>query len=81
MKFKVGDLVVLSAAGRRVDQNSHAVGGWGIIKEIYTVNPFKRTGEHYPIKAQWYNGEGFGRDNTRNVHFKPYELKFFKKTS
>ena len=48
MKFKVGDLVVLSAAGKRVDQNSYAVGGW---------------------------------DNTRSVRFKPYELKFFKKTS
>ena len=44
MKFKVGDLVMLSAAGRGVDQNSHAIGGWGIIKEI--------TKHHYQMGTQ-----------------------------
>jgi len=77
-KFKVGDLVMLSAAGRRAAQNSHALGGWGIIKEIEAVNNFRRVGDHYPIKTQWYDGEGFRRDNTRSVRYKPYELKFFK---
>ena len=82
MKFKVGDLVVLSAAGKRVDQNSYAVGGWGIIKEINPDKfPYRKSSEDYPIKTQWYGAKGFGRDNTRSVRFKPYELKFFKKSS
>ena len=81
-KFKVGDLVMLSAAGKRVDQNSYAVGGWGIIKEINPDKfPYRKSSEHYPIKAQWYNGDRFGEDWTRSIRYKPYELKFFKKSS
>ena len=80
-KFKVGDLVMLSAAGKRVDQNSYAVGGWGIIREIVDKSWRHNTksSDYYPIKAQWYNGDRFGEDWTRSMRYKPYELKFFKK--
>ena len=75
MKFKVGDLVQLSAAGKKVDQNSHALGGWGIIHFI--------GGSHseFPIYAEWYGGEHWATGQKRTIHFKPYELKFFKKFS
>ncbi len=80
-KFKVGDLVKLSAAGRKADQNSCAVGGWGIIIKI---NPDKfgryTTPNHFPIKCQWYGGNGYG-DDPRSIRYKPYELKFYKKNT
>jgi len=82
MKFKVGDLVVLSAAGKRVDQNSYALGGWGIIYEINPNRfPYYKSSQDYPIKCEWYNGDRFGKDWTRSMSYKPYELKFFKKSS
>ena len=76
-KFKIGDLVTLSSAGRSSQQNSHLVDGWGIViclGESYA---------NYPILAAWYGGEahGFKAGETRNARFKPYELKFFKKFS
>jgi len=83
MKFKVGDLVMLSAAGRRVDQNSHAIGGWGIIKEItkhhYQMGTRYEDLDSYPIKTEWYGGKW--RNWPKGICFKPYELKFFKKSS
>jgi len=81
MKFKVGDLVVLSAAGRRVGHNSYARGGWGIIKEINNKNPHIKNSDDFPIKTQWYSGSGWVEGNTRSIRYKPYELKFFKKSS
>ncbi len=76
-KFKIGDLVTLSAAGRSSQQNSHLVDGWGII--ICLKEPYAS----YPILAAWCGGEahGFKDGETRNACFKPYELKFFKKFS
>ena len=68
---------MLSAAGNKNQHNGHLVGGWGIIKRV------KRPGirrDHFPIEAEWYDGMGFGKEFTRvGVHFKPYELKKFKK--
>ena len=81
-KFKVGDLVMLSSAGKKVDQNSHALGGWGIIRRIskhhYQNGVRYEDLDSYPIKTQWYSGN-FGDDSSRSICFKPYELKFFKK--
>ena len=73
-KFKIGDLVTLSSAGRSSQQNSHLVDGWGIViclGESYA---------NYPILAAWYGGDGHGFDGweTRNACFKPYELKFLR---
>ena len=75
MKFKAGDLVQLSAAGKKSDQNSHALGGFGIIYfigELYA---------EYPIYAEWYGGADWATGRKRTINFKPYELKFFKKFS
>ena len=69
MKFKVGDLVVLSAAGERLNQNDHAVGGWGIITEIGLSYA------NFPLMVEWYGGS----QETTLIRFKPYELKYFKK--
>ena len=76
-KFKVGDLVMMSAAGNNVQQNSHLMNGWGIIIEI--TEPSATTVPNYPIKAEWYS-EKAEIGNVR-ARFKPYELKFFKKKS
>ena len=74
-KFNVGDLVMMSAAGNKVQQNSHLQGGWGIITWI-----FKKQSDdvdiQYPIKVQWY-----GSSKQQTARFKPYELKFFKKNT
>ena len=75
MKFKVGDLVQLSAAGKKSDQNSHALGGFGIV--IWLGESYS----NYPIQTNWINGVDFKDGQIRRVDFKPYELKFFKKFS
>ena len=72
MKFKAGDLVQLSAAGKRSGQNSHALGGFGI---IYFIGKLYAD---YPIHCEWVNGVDFKGRQIR-INFKPYELKFFKK--
>jgi len=71
-KFKVGDLVMLSAAGKNVEQNHHLYEGWGIVVKI------GHSLTSYPIKTEWYGGD-FGSDNSRQACFKQYELKFYKK--
>ena len=72
-KFKVGDLVMLSAAGNRTDQNRDLVGGFGFIE---TIMIDRCPPQAYPIKCKWWK-----KDMTVcHCHFKPYELKFYKKT-
>ena len=65
MKFKVGDLVTLSAAGRKANQNYEVRNGFGIVLLI-------KENRDYPIKCAWFGGR---RDE---FAFKAYELKFFK---
>ena len=76
---------MLSAAGRKTDQNSHAHDGWGIIKQItkyhYQMGVRYKDLDSFPIKTVWYGGRDFGNDLAREISFKPYELKFFKKSS
>jgi len=67
MKFKVGDLVTLSAAGRKIDQNSPVKTGFGMV--ISFAN------RQWPIQCQWFGGD------QDTYSFKPYELKFFKQNS
>ena len=69
MKCKVGDLVMLSAAGKKRNHNWMAKGGWGIIKRVDN-KPY----DYFPIVTEWYGG-----DRTRTMNYKPYELKKFKK--
>ena len=67
MKFKVGDLVQLSAAGKARQGNLRCHGGFGFVIEIQ--------GGSYPIRTKWYKA-----DMSMSSHpFKEYELKKFKK--
>ena len=67
-KFKPGDLVTLSAAGRKVEQNTCFVGGFGFIETIMVSE------QAYPIKCKWWSADM----KVMNGQFKPYELKFYK---
>ena len=64
MKFKIGDLVQLSAAGKDRRLNHGYLGGYGMVVEIATG------GTSWPIKCQWIGGT-----NDRPAPFKEYELK------
>ena len=64
-KYKIGDLVTLSAAGRRIDGNSQVREGFGIVLAILP-------GADWPVSCQWVGGD------TGDMHFKDYELKKFK---
>jgi uncharacterized protein YodC (DUF2158 family) len=67
-KFKEGDLVELSAAGKKSQQNRALIGGFGFIETIMVSQ------QAYPIRCKWWK-----QDMTIcNGHFKPYELKFYK---
>ena len=82
-KFKAGDLVVLSAAGRKTQQNEECVGGFGFIEAVdedeMRMLHLERISSGvgstlFPIKTKWW------RKNMKvmQVNFKPYELKFYK---
>ena len=74
-KFKAGDLVILSAAGARMQQNFECRGGFGFIETIdewELKNPSQ--GEMWPIKTKWWTKDM----KVLSVNFKPYELKFYK---
>ena len=69
MKYKIGDLVTLSAAGRARDGNWSCRNGFGVI--LHTtgeVNP------KWPIKCHWPLKDC----ETKIQFFKPYELKRLK---
>ena len=68
--MKTGDLVVLSARGRKANQNSNYREGYGII--LMTENP---DNHDYPFKCHW-----FGLDEHINsvFPFKRYEIKKLK---
>ena len=66
-RIKIGDLVELSAAGKKRHHNASYLGGFGLITCI-------RSGSAYPIIATWMNAE-FGKKYNPNGRFKAYELK------
>ena len=69
MKYKIGDLVTLSAAGKKSNLNpAFFKSGFGVI--VYIAS-FRR----YPYKIKWFN-EGRIEDQS----CKAYELKRFKPT-
>ena len=74
-KFKAGDLVMLSAAGYKANQNEECRGGFGFIETI-DEDELKQTnkGDVWPIKTKWWKKDL----EVISVNFKPYELKFFK---
>ena len=68
-KFKKGDLVCLSAAGSKLDQNWRYEGGFGIVKgESSSVG--------FPVAVHWFSRKK--AIPSQEAYFKPYELKFFK---
>lgn len=66
-KWKVGDLVVLSAAGAKNDGNVLCLGGYGMIMKI------DKWGK-YPIICQWPTKDRLDKEH----RFKDYELKRLK---
>jgi len=74
-KFKAGDLVMLSAAGHKANQNEECRGGFGFIETIDEEEMKHRNGSNvWPIKTKWWTKDL----KVLSVNFKPYELKFFK---
>jgi len=74
-KWKIGDLVTLSAAGKTVDQN-HALleskGHKRVCLGFGMVIHIKEAYERWPVQVQWFHGR------RRSICFKDYELKKFK---
>ena len=68
--MKVGDLVVLSAKGRKLKHNHYYYHGFGVILEVYP------TKQYYDFAIQWFC-EGRSVHNKR-VWFKRYEIKKLK---
>lgn len=46
-KYKIGDLVCLSAYGKARDYNSHLRGHWGMVMSVNTKK------SHYPYQVKW----------------------------
>ena len=69
-KFKVGDLVQLSAAGKKIDTNWMIArrGGFGLVVKVTDK------GDQWPIHCHWPKN---GRAKKDHV-FKEYELKKLK---
>tara|TARA_R110000824_G_scaffold274871_1_gene463591 strand:- start:242 stop:445 length:204 start_codon:yes stop_codon:yes gene_type:complete len=67
MRFKVGDLVTLSAAGRKSQQNYEVLEGFGIVINLSPLH-----WHNYPIECTWVGGD------IEVQTFKEYELKKFK---
>ena len=68
--MKVGDLVTLSAYGRRQQQNHSVKRGFGVVMAVANNRLDK-----YPITCKWFGGH---RDE---FPFARRELKFFKQNS
>ena len=61
--MQVGDLVELSAAGKKVKQNSEVYGYWGMIMEI--------KGHRHPYWINWFRPDG----TVNRVPMARYEIK------
>jgi len=64
--MQVGDLVELSAAGKKVKQNSEVYGYWGMIMEI--------KGLQHPYMIDWFRPDG----TLKRVPMARYEIKFMR---
>ena len=69
--MKIGDMVELSAAGKRNNHNSNynVEGAFGIVIEVLT------DGEQFPVKCQWFGGYHSNNGLRNLAPFKEYELK------
>ena len=61
--MQIGDLVELSSAGSKAQQNSEVYGYWGMIVEI--------TGNNHPYRIDWFRPDG----TTKKVPMARYEIK------
>ena len=70
--MKIGDMVELSAAGKRNNHNSNynVEGAYGIVMEIRI-----RKHEQFPVKCQWFGGYHSNNGLRNLAPFKEYELK------
>jgi len=66
-KFKKGELVTLSSAGKNNQHNCGYKTGFGIVIHHYT-------GESFPYRMKWYNKD----KNGTFFSAKEYELKRYK---
>jgi hypothetical protein len=64
--MQVGDLVELSAAGKKAKQNSEVYGYWGIIMKI--------DGFNHPYRIDWFRPDG----SLKRVPMARYEIKFMR---
>ena len=69
-KFKIGDLVQLSAAGKARHHNGiyNHDGAWGMVVKYIPSRQF-------PILCQWFGDDAHHRGRNNNATFKEYELK------
>ena len=65
-RIKEGELVELSAAGRKLDQNSEVYNLFGIVVQ------YKK--EQHPYKIDWYNLDG----TVKKFPMARYEIKRFR---
>ena len=75
-KWKVGDLVTLSAGGKNVKQNEglwERKGQQRVTIGYGVVVGFRSRYATWPVQVKW-----FRRDELRSCNFKDYELKKFK---
>ena len=76
-KWKVGDLVTLSAAGRKIDANSHLLLDPRIVGSrtvgFGMVVGFGTRYDKWPVRVQWYCNS-----SADSCTFKDYELKKYK---
>ena len=69
--MKIGDMVELSAAGKRNNHNSNfnVEGAFGIVMEM------RGSSSQFPIRCQWFGGYHENRGMKNLAPFKAYELK------
>ena len=67
-RIKNGELVELSSAGRKLDQNSEVVGLWGMIVR------YKGRNDRHAYQIDWYKPDG----TIKKFPMARYEIKRFK---
>ena len=66
-RIKEGELVELSSAGKKLQQNADVVGLFGIVFQYVKL-------EKHPYKIDWYNLDG----TVKKFPMARYEIKRFK---
>ena len=72
-KYKAGELVELSAAGKKGDQNEKVVGLFGIIMRIEPEENGYRGG--YPYQIRWFGYHELTCNGIGWLPMKEYEIK------